>query len=387
MASITKSPKSQYWIANFRDETQKRKNRSTKIPNTERNRSKAQRIAEEFEAVAKGTRSALHLKETFSQLLRDTGLTNINELPSCSFAEYAERFIERKSTDVGASSISSYKVAVKDFSTWLGDRSGVMMDMISLDELRLFRKHLLENFAPKTATRKLKAIKAIFAEAHGDGYILANPAHRLKMTADNNKQSGEGKRIFTIDEIRLLIKNASDEWRSMVIFGLYTGQRLGDLATLRWSNLNLEQNIFSIYTNKTGRKIDIPFSDTLLDHILTLDAPDDPTAFVHPVLASSYEKGGAPRISNQFSNLLADCGMREPVSHDSKGIGRQGQRTINSLSFHSLRATAVTLLHEAGIPQAMVQDWVGHSSKDVHRTYIKLGVEASKKASNALPKL
>jgi hypothetical protein len=31
---------------------------------------------------------------------------------------------------------------------------------------------------------------------------------------------------------------ANDEWRSMILFGLYTGQRLGDIATLRWNNLD-----------------------------------------------------------------------------------------------------------------------------------------------------
>jgi len=32
---------------------------------------------------------------------------------------------------------------------------------------------------------------------------------------------------------------ANDEWRSLILFALYTGQRLGDLARLCWSNLDL----------------------------------------------------------------------------------------------------------------------------------------------------
>jgi site-specific recombinase XerD len=50
-----------------------------------------------------------------------------------------------------------------------------------------------------------------------------------------------------------------------------------------------------------------------------------------------------------------------------------------------LRVTAVTILHEQGVPAAIVEEWVGHDSTEVHQRYIKIGRESLKKASNALP--
>jgi integrase len=38
---------------------------------------------------------------------------------------------------------------------------------------------------------------------------------------------------FTLPELRTVLDLANDEWRSMILFGFYTGQRLGDIATLR----------------------------------------------------------------------------------------------------------------------------------------------------------
>ena len=32
---------------------------------------------------------------------------------------------------------------------------------------------------------------------------------------------------------------ADDEWRSMILFGLYTGARLSDVASLTWENIDL----------------------------------------------------------------------------------------------------------------------------------------------------
>ena len=388
MAYIWKKPDTRYWQAAWLDADGKRKNASTGIENYERNRSKALRIADEYEAVSRGQKGAVQVKETLAQLLKDTGLSADEGLLSSTVREYCMRFLEHKKLEVGASSVSSYKKSFENLCDWLGDKADRPIEIVTPPILKDFRARIIENFAEKTASRKLKAVKAMFAEAHAEGYSLTNPANRLEVAVKTqNKSQKQTKRPFTLDEIKSIIENASDEWRSMVYFGLYTGQRLGDLATLRWSSLNLKDNLFTIYTIKTGRKIDIPFSETLLGHILTLKAPKDPDAFVHPTLGESYTKSGSNALSNQFSDLLAIAGLREKVSHKSKGVGREGRRKTEAIGFHNLRVTAVSLLHEAGIPQATVQEWVGHDSEDVHRLYIKLGKEASQKASDALPKI
>jgi site-specific recombinase XerD len=58
-----------------------------------------------------------------------------------------------------------------------------------------------------------------------------------------------------------------------------------------------------------------------------------------------------------------------------------------ALSFHSLRHTAVSLLKDAGIPQAVVQELIGHDSKAMSALYTHVGREALEKAVAKLPKL
>jgi hypothetical protein len=48
---------------------------------------------------------------------------------------------------------------------------------------------------------------------------------------------------------------ANDEWRSMILFGLYTGQRFGDIATLtRLNNLDLVRGELRLSTQKQARQ-------------------------------------------------------------------------------------------------------------------------------------
>ena len=60
-------------------------------------------------------------------------------------------------------------------------------------------------------------------------------------------------------------EEATSEWEGMILFGLYTGQRLGDLATLRWNHIDLQREELRLQTNKTGRSVTIPLAAPLLN--------------------------------------------------------------------------------------------------------------------------
>src|ERR1700738_4017743 len=81
------------------------------------------------------------------------------------------------------------------------------------------------------------------------------------------------------------------------------------------------------------------------------------------------------------------AGLRQKKNHKSTGKGRGKRRNVEPLSFHSLRRTATTLLHEAGVPSAVAQALIRHDSEAVHELYISVGREALEKATAALPEI
>jgi integrase len=99
-------------------------------------------------------------------------------------------------------------------------------------------------------------------------------------------------------------------------------------------------------------------------------------------------QGRAATLCDRFSKLLAECGFRPNVPHDIiVGHGRDGRRRRYDLSFHSLRHTAVTLLKEAGTPQAVAMEFIGDDSPAISMNYTHVGAEALKKAAAALPEI
>jgi integrase len=84
-----------------------------------------------------------------------------------------------------------------------------------------------------------------------------------------------------------------------------------------------------------------------------------------PLFAKICHASAAISVSNWFVDLLAQAGLRPKQNHQGRGIGRAAKRAPGQLSFHSLRYTAVSLLKDAGIPQAVVQELVGHDSEQM----------------------
>jgi len=135
---------------------------------------------------------------------------------------------------------------------------------------------------------------------------------------------------------------------------------------------------------KTDRSITIPLSDSLKAHVSTIIGNRKSSPYVHPDIAEKYSKSSST-VSHQFSDILAKCGFRDKTNHASEGKGRDSSRESTQLSFHCLRVTAATLLHEAGISEATVLEWIGHDCIEVHKLYVKIGRDQLQKASNSLP--
>jgi integrase len=85
--------------------------------------------------------------------------------------------------------------------------------------------------SPAKTNHDLKTIKAIFREAKRDGYI---GEHASEFVDPVRKSPQNSRRPFTVSEIQMVLAVADAEWRSMILFGLYTGQRLADIASRRW---------------------------------------------------------------------------------------------------------------------------------------------------------
>src|SRR5499427_802682 len=120
------------------------------------------------------------------------------------------------------------------------------------------------------------------------------------------KSSGEAKRrAFTLAEIKRILKACRDnvEWRGLILFGLYLGQRLGDLARLTWRAIDLDSGEIAFTAHKTGRRIVLPLVQPLADYLAALPGSDNPNACIFP---NSARHKRTSSLSNHFREILVE---------------------------------------------------------------------------------
>jgi integrase len=355
VSSVWRHPASRYFTACFRDQN----GRQRRITTKETNRRKALKIAEAYEKVGRTRRTNLHTKRVIERLHEEIGGEPICAV---SLRSFAETWLATKTPEVSPRTLDFYRKSVAKLLAWLGPKADEPVTEIIKADLVAYRNFLAERVSSVTANHDLRGAKMLFLAARRDGVLLENPAEFVEGVRQRNG-SGTQRRAFSIDELKAILGAADPEWRSMIKFGIYTGQRLSDIAQLTWSNIDLEKGELRLTTQKTGKLLILPLASPLQRHLEELPCSDDPDTPLHPSAAKALKNHGrTAALSNQFADLLADVGLRPRKDHQSTGKGRDAVRLQNALSFHSLRRTATTLLHEAGIPQQVVQAMIGHDS-------------------------
>lgn len=378
MASVLQRGKKKTWYAVFRDLKGRQKWERVDAPD----RKKAQAAADLLEATAQKKKSAQALRKAFVDLYREF---YGQALPTTTVRAFAQSWLAQKKPEAADSTYRAYDQVISLLLGFLKERADQDLADITKADLVAFRNHFAAKIGPGRVNFYVKVLRMFFRAAHRDGYLLENPAAYLETV--RNRPNGP-RRPFSIEEIRTLLVIANPEWQSLIRLGLYTGQRLADLATLTWSNVDLERGEIRLVTRKTGRRLTIPIAGHLREHLVSLAESDDPAAPLHPRAFSALAKEGrAASLSNQFVSLLAQAGLRENQTHKGRGIGRSAKRRASKLSFHSLRHTAVSLLKDAGIPQAAVQELIGHDSEQMSALYTHVGRDALEKAAATLPEL
>jgi integrase len=351
--------------------------RSTKLTDARKALQFAQKIEEAVRAPKLLERQA---RKIIAEIYR---LKNGGEnLPGSTARNFFTKWLENKANETATTTASNYRDAITKFINALGDKADRDLNDITRADVIDFRDGLHKRLSATSANNALKIARMALKDA-----VVAELADRnVAVGVKRVKHRGEvnERRPFTLPELKkILSKVKSDEWEGMILFGLYSGQRLRDIANFTWQNLDLDSNELAFVTQKTGRRMRIPLAKQLRRYILKqLPAGEDPR---QPLFPRAFNTKRTGTLSNQFYDIMADAGLVETRSHQGNGRGRGSGRTFNEIGFHALRHTATSLMKNAGISPAIVQDLIGHQSVAVSQHYTHVDQPTKAKALNAMP--
>jgi integrase len=382
MASLRKKPNSRYWIACFTDGDGIQRQRSTQATD----RTTAQGMAQKYEAAYAMKLTEAQARKVVSDIYE--GLHG-EKLYHATTRKFLTDWLDTKKVEMSNGSYKRYKNAVDKLLEFLGERAERDIAYVHKRDISALRDKTASGLSASTANTDLKILRVAFRQAVVDGMRLDNPAGAVSTLDDRREPDAKERRPFDEPELRKLLAVATGEWEGLVLGGLYTGQRLGDLATLNGRKVNLADELIKFRSQKTGRDMVIPIAPTFLVY-LKKHFPkniDDP---IFPKAAKTKRDadGESRLLSAQFHDLLVKAGLGKPRPKDkNSGKGHSVKRTVSELSFHSLRHNTTSWLKRAGVPESVVRDIIGHESELVSREYTHLDDETKRNAIRKLPVL
>lgn len=235
-------------------------------------------------------------------------------------------------------------------------------------------------YTTNTYNKHIRVHELVFRVLSRQAGITVNPWTDISRKRENKAS----RRELTVEELNTICNKASGELQTLLLLGMYTGLRLGDCCTLRWSEVDLDRGIILRVPSKTARRknapVHVPVHPTLFS-FLSETPKRKRKDYVLPALAARYQQNDS-YVAKDLRKHFIDCGIRVHVDGSGKGTGK---RAVVEVGFHSLRHSFVSLCRQANAPLAVVESIVGHSNPAMTRHYTHVGELAASQAVAALP--
>lgn len=266
----------------------------------EKSRVKAQAAFDAFQAERKSKGTADHLTETLieSKTGQKVEYVRLDEL-------YPRWLGLQRSYTPTESRMTVTKSIFQRFAK--ATRCTYLYEVSPADVADFFN-HLREELAWATVKDYMSTLKTMF-----DRFLPAGSTNPFSGIIKRNREAEAAKvhrKPLTNEELAKLIEAAQydDLLRPLTICAACTGLRIGDVCLLKWTDIDLANDIIELNTSKTGVRVTIPILPLLRKEIdSALAHKEDGEIYVFPDAATMYrhnKTGIIKRGKALFANAL-----------------------------------------------------------------------------------
>ena len=294
------------------------------------------------------------IKVTFNELL-DKYIPKIQDQ---SFYQNSLRYLVEEKTEDQKSNGQQEAKKQPVFREYFGNKLLSEIDYKTLEDFRDTRKKTPTQHGTERSNRTVNIEMAFLRR-------ILNKAVKWEMLERSPFDRGEDlffkntvqrERALTEDEVKRLIDACPPYLKAIVITGVYTGLRKGDILNLRWSDVDLEKGAIRVMERKTGKTRNIVVNGDMKTLLQGLPVKCE---YLFP------NKHGKPfkDIKRSFESSLKKAGIAQSSDRRFKIVP------------HTLRHTCVSLLTERGADTTAVKNYVAHADEKMTAHYTHLSEE------------
>lgn len=267
----------------------------------------------------------------------------------------------------------------KHISPYLGNYK--LRDIKQIDIKKLINDMDKNNYHYETKNAVRILLVDIFNKAINNEYLMKNPAKGITVKRDEEKDI----RVLSVEEQTIFFDSCKGTfYDNLYVVAVSTGMRIGELAALRWSDIDLDKKVIHITRTLVYQKYD---TDTKKQFHFELpktktskrDIPINRQCeialkkqFIQKAVVTA--KAPVSKIPpKEFQNLLFTTKFNTPLNSqivcdsikkivDEINLTRDVLDEIEEFSPHTLRHTFATRCFESGIQPKTVQAYLGHAT-------------------------
>jgi integrase len=221
---------------------------------------------------------------------------------------------------------------------------------VDADGRRIYRAKPRQ-LAPATINRYAASLGAVITWAIKRRIAPKGYVHPVR-TIERRTEDNERTRFLDDDEVaRLLQACKASTWPRLyllVLMALTTGARKGELAGLRWADVNLKRREAHVGRTKNGDPRVLPLTEAVVAELQRFKAGGASLVFRSPM---------GPERRFRF----------EPKFHEAMAKAR-----IRGATFHTLRHSAASMLARNGATLLEIGDLLGHRQLQMTKRYSHL---------------
>ena len=213
--------------------------------------------------------------------------------------------------------------------------------------------------SPSSQNYAFTALKVFFNWAVKRQYLSSNPLEALKRP----HKSKSRERVLDDKEIEVLLTHTlgyRDRFNDIVTVLLLTGQRRGEIANLKWSEIDDNNIILPAERTKNKREHIVPFGRRILNLLHSIDGGEH---YVFGTPALDVPFSGWSRAQRR---LIRETGLEHFTLHDL----RRTFATIHAKIGTPIHVTEKLLNHVSGTISGVAAVYNRHSYMDEMRTAV-----------------
>jgi Phage integrase SAM-like domain len=194
------SGRSPYWIAVYRDETGRRRKRSTKLTSKSKALEVAHTLARAAAEARRGSLTEARTRDLLGEILQSV---NGEGLRTFTVAQWFDHFVRQKQKSRADKTALRHEQMMNEFVAFLGYRANLNLAVVNAKDVADFREHRESlGLAPSTINGDITILSSAFNAALRQGHISVNPCLAIEPVKDRGCSAERNIHARTSDGAR-----------------------------------------------------------------------------------------------------------------------------------------------------------------------------------------